>query len=410
MRKRVVITGVGAITPIGNNTADYFEGLRTGRCGIGPITRFDSADFKCKVCAEVKNFDPSACFDTLSRNKTDLYVQYAVCAAQEAMDASGIEGNVDDNELGVYVGSGVGGINTICEMQDALSAKGPRMVSPQFVPKMIINMAAGQIAIRHHAHGPAMSVATACATGSTAIGEAYRAIRDGYLTAAICGGSEAAVNPLAIAGFVNCMALSQASDPNAASLPFDSRRSGFVLGEGAAILVLEEYEHAISRGAPLYAEICGYGATCDAHHVTAPDPSAAQTIRAIGQALNGVEYDPARTYINAHGTGTKMNDRTETLAFKSYFGENAAKLHISSTKSMTGHMLGAAGAAEALACVLALQEDIVPPTINLMSPDPELDLNYTPNQAEHTVIETALSTSLGFGGHNACLAFKKVTT
>lgn len=408
MRKRVVITGIGAVTPIGNNVPEYFEGLRSGCNGITEVTRFDVSDSKCKVCAEVKNFDSSKLFDKLTRRKTDLYVQYAVCAAQEAVDDSGILGNIDENELGVYVGSGVGGINTLCEEDQKMVNGGARMVSAHFVPKMIINIAAGQIAIRFHAHGPAMNVSTACATGSTAIGEAFRAIRDGYLTAAICGGTEAAVNPLAVAGFVNCMALSQATDPNAASLPFDIRREGFVLGEGAAIMILEEYDHAVKRGAKIYAEVCGYGATCDAHHVTAPDPSAVQTIRAIAQAMEGVEYDPERTYVNAHGTGTKMNDKVETYAFKTYFGENASKLHISSTKSMTGHMLGAAGSAEAMACVLALNEDIVPPTINLTEPDPELDLDYTPNTAVHTPIDTAVSTSLGFGGHNTCLVLKKV--
>ena len=407
MPKRVVITGMGAVTPIGNDVPSYFEGLRTGKNGVGPLTRFDSTDFKCKVAAEVKDFDPSACFDLLTRRKTDLYVQYAVCAAQEAVDDSKILDGIDRDELGVYAGSGVGGINTICEENKKLLEGGPKMVSPHFVPKMIINIAAGQIAIRFGAHGAAMNLSTACATGSTAVGEAFRAIRDGYLTAAICGGSEAAVNPLAIAGFINCMALSQSQDPEAASLPFDSRRGGFVLGEGAAMVVLEEYEHAVARGAKIYAEVCGYGATCDAHHVTAPDPEAKQTIRAIAMAMDGVAYDPARTYVNAHGTGTKLNDKVETLAFKSYFGEGAKDLHISSTKSMTGHMLGAAGTAELLACVLALQEDLVPPTSHLTSPDPELDLNYTPNTALHTPIDTAVSTSLGFGGHNTCLVLKK---
>ena len=408
MRNRVVITGIGAVTPIGNNVPAYFEGLRTGRNGIGLVTRFDVSESKCKVCAEVKDFDPSVCFDRMTVRKTDLYVQYAVCAAQEAMENSGILGAVDADAFGVYVGSGVGGINTTCEEQNKLMASGAKGVSPHFIPKMIINIAAGQIAIRYGAHGPAMCVSTACATGTTAIGEAYRAIRDGYMTAAICGGSEAAVNPLALAGFVNCMALSQSPDPEAASLPFDLRRSGFVLGEGAAMLVVEEYEHARQRGAKILAEICGYGATCDAHHVTAPDPEATQTVRAIRQALDGVTYDPARTYVNAHGTGTKLNDQVETLAFKKCFGEEAYQLHISSTKSMTGHMLGAAGAAEALACILALQEDLVPPTIHLEQPDPALDLNYTPNTAVHTPIDTAISTSLGFGGHNACLVLKKV--
>ncbi len=408
MQRRVVVTGIGAVTPIGSSVPEYFDGLRRGECGISAITRFDASDSKCKVVGEVKNFDPLKCFDKLTARKTDLYVQYAVTAAEEAVRDSGIIGTVDGDELGVYVGSGVGGINTICEEEGKLQKGGQKLVSPHFVPKMIINIAAGQIAIRFGAHGPAMCVATACATGTTAIGEAYRSIKDGYQTAFICGGTEAAVNALAISGFVNCMALSQSEDPNAASLPFDSRRGGFVLGEGAAMLVLEEYEHAKARGAKMYAEVCGYGATCDAHHVTAPDPEAKQTIRAIAQALDGVEFDPARTYVNAHGTGTKMNDLVETLAFKSYFGDDAKKLHISSTKSMTGHMLGAAGAAEALACVLALTEDIVPPTINLNSPDPELDLDYTPNEAVKTPIDTAVSTSLGFGGHNACIVLRKV--
>ena len=408
MAKRVVITGIGAITPIGNTAPEYFEALKEGKCGIDLISRFNTEQSKCKVAAEVKDFDPSSCFDKLSRGKTDLYVQYAVCAAKEAVDDSGILGNIDSNEFGVYVGSGVGGINTLCEEDAKMAKLGPKIVSPHFIAKMIINIAAGQIAIRFGAHGPAMCVATACATGTTAIGEAYRAIRDGYMSAAICGGTEASVNPLAIAGFVNCMALSQATDPNEASLPFDSRRAGFVLGEGAAILILEEYEHAVARGAKIYAEVCGYGATCDAHHITAPDPEATQTTRAIAQAMDGIEYDPATTYVNAHGTGTKLNDKTETLAYKTFFGEDAKKVHVSSTKSMTGHMLGAAGAAEALACVLALNENVVPPTINLLSPDPELDLDYTPNTALKTQIDTAVSTSLGFGGHNACLVLKKV--
>lgn len=295
MGNRVVITGLGAITPIGNSTQAYFDGLRKGANGIDFISRFDASDLKCKVCAEVKNFDPSSCFNALTKNKTDLFVQYAVCAAQEAVDDSKIIGNVDSNELGVYVGSGVGGINTLCEEEKKMLASGSKGVSPHFVPKMIINIAAGQIAIRFKAHGPAVNISTACATGASAVGEAYRAIHDGYLTAAICGGSEASVNQLALAGFVNCMALSQSDDPNAASLPFDKRRAGFVLGEGAAIMVIEEYEHAVARGAHIYAEICGYGSTCDAHHVTAPDPAATQTVRAIEMAMKGVEYDPATT-------------------------------------------------------------------------------------------------------------------
>ena len=407
--RRVVVTGLGAVTPIGNNMEEYWNGLITGKNGIAPITRFDTTDFKSTLAAEVKNFDPSAVLDKGTVRKTDLYTQYALVSADEAMQDSGIAGNIAEDELGVYFGSGVGGIETTLENHEGILAGGPRKVSPQFVPKMIINIAAGQIAIRFNAHGNAMCMSTACATGTTAIGEAYRAIKDGYLTAAICGGSESSVNPLCVAGFINCMALSQATDPNEASLPFDSRRAGFVLGEGAATLILEEYEHAVARGAKIYAEICGYGATCDAHHVTAPDPEATYTAKAIEKALAGVDYATDSLYINAHGTGTALNDATETKAFKLAFGEEGAKkVKISSTKSMTGHMLGAAGAAEAIACVKALETGILPPTINLTSPDPALDLDYIPGKAQNVQVDTAISTSLGFGGHNACIAFRRV--
>ena len=407
--RRVVVTGLGAVTPIGNNMEEYWNGLVTGVNGIAPITRFDTTDFKSKLAAEVKNFDPSAVLDKGTVRKTDLYTQYALVSAEEAMQDSGIAGKVAEDELGVYFGSGVGGIETTLENHEGILAGGPKKVSPQFVPKMIINIAAGQIAIRFNAHGNAMCMSTACATGTTAIGEAYRAIKDGYLTAAICGGSESSVNPLCVAGFINCMALSQATDPNEASLPFDSRRAGFVLGEGAATLILEEYEHAVARGAKIYAEICGYGATCDAHHVTAPDPEATYTAKAIEKALAGVDYATDSLYINAHGTSTALNDATETKAFKLAFGEEGAKkVKISSTKSMTGHMLGAAGAAEAIACVKALETGILPPTINLTSPDPALDLDYVPCKAQNVQVDTAISTSLGFGGHNACIAFRRV--
>lgn len=406
--RRVVVTGLGAVTPVGNNVTDFWNSLVSGTNGIGPITHFDTEDSKCKLAAEVKNFDPSAVLDKNTIRKTDLYTQYALVSAEEAMQASGIAGTVAEEELGVYFGSGVGGIETTMENHAGLLSGGARKVSPQFVPKMIINIASGQIAIRFHAHGNAMSMSTACATGTTAIGEAYRAIKDGYLTAAICGGSEASINPLCVAGFVNCMALSQATDPDAASLPFDSRRAGFVIGEGAAALILEEYEHAIARGARIYAEICGYGATCDAHHVTAPDPEATYTAKAIEKALEGVDYSTDSLYINAHGTGTALNDTTETTAFKLVFGEDARNVKISSTKSMTGHMLGAAGAAEAIACIKALETGILPPTLNLTHPDPVCDLDYIPCKAQAVQVETAISTSLGFGGHNACIAFRRV--
>lgn len=406
--KRVVVTGMGAVTPIGNNVPAYWEGLITGKNGIDNITRFDTTDFKCKVAAEVKDFDPSLYLDKNTVRKTDPYVQYALCSAIEAMEDSGLEGNIDPDSFGVYLGSGVGGIGTLLENQKLLEESGPKKVSPQFIPKMIINIAAGQLAIRFNAHGNSLALSSACATGTNALGEAYRAIKDGYLTAAICGGSEAAVYPLTVAGFINCMALTQNEDRNLASLPFDSRRAGFVLGEGAGVLIFEEYEHAVARNAHIYAEVCGYGTTCDAHHITAPSPDAVQTARAINMALEGVEYTPETLYVNAHGTGTKLNDVTETTAFKAVFGEDAGKLHISSTKSMTGHALGAAGAIEAIAAIKAIEENTVPPTINLLSPDPECDLNYTPNTAVKCEINTAISTSLGFGGHNACIAFKRI--
>jgi 3-oxoacyl-[acyl-carrier-protein] synthase II len=405
--KRVVITGIGAVTPIGNNAKEYFNSLKNGVCGIGYVTRFDATPFKTKIVAEVKNFDESALFDKILEKKIDLNVKYAVAAATEAFSDSGLE-LVDRNDMGVIAATGVGGINTTCEEEDKLKEGGPLKVSSHFVPKMIINMAAGHIAIRLKAHGTAKQISTACASGSDAIGEAYRAVKDGYLNIAVCAGTEAAVNPPTFAGFINCMALSQANDPNGASLPFDKRRAGFVLGEGAACMILEEHEHAIARGAKIYAEVVGYGSTCDAFHITAPEPSAAQTARAITMSLEGVDYNPAKMYMNAHGTGTPKNDVTETKAIKLAFGDGAYKLKVSSTKSMTGHMMGAAGVAEALACIMALNTGIIPPTINLNAPDPECDLDYVPNKAIEHEVDVAISTSLGFGGHNACVAFKKV--
>jgi len=406
--KRVVITGMGVVSPIGNSVGEFWDSLKKGVNGIDHITRFDASSSKGKVAAEVKNFNASHLFERLLEKKIDLNVKYAVYAADEAFRDCGLEPGIDRNDMGVIIATGVGGINTTCEEEDKFREGGPLKVSSYFIPKMIINMAAGHVAIRLKSHGTAQQLSTACASGSDAIGEAYRAIKDGYLTYAVCGGTEAAIHPLAIAGFVNCMALSLSDDPNAASIPFDNRRSGFVLGEGAAVLVLEEYENAKKRGAKMYAEICGYGSTCDAFHITAPDPTATQTARAISLSLEGVDYNPETTYLNAHGTSTPKNDVSETNAIKLAFGDDAKKLKISSTKSMTGHMLGAAGAAEAIACVLALTEGIVPPTINLFEPDPECDLDYTPLVARECRIETAISTSLGFGGHNACIALRKV--
>lgn len=408
--KRVVVTGIGAVTPVGNNVPDFWEALKNGKNGIGLITRFDASESKYKLAAEVKDFDPTKYMDKLAAKKLDRFVQFAMAATSEAMADSQLEGNIEKEELAVYFGSGIGGFETFVEGQNTLMAKGARRVSPLTIPKMIDNIAAGNIAIRYQAQNACVAVSTACATGTTAIGEGYRAILHGYATAAICGGSEAAIVPLGVASFGACMALSPSEDADAASLPFDKRRGGFVMGEGAGTLILEEYEHAKARGAKIYAEVVGYGSTCDAHHVTAPAEEATASGKAIQIAAAGLEgIAPEKIYINAHGTGTALNDQTETRAIKNAFGEeDAKKVHISSTKSMTGHMLGAAGAVEAIAAILSVQEDIIPPTINLKEADPNCDLDYTPNTAVQTEVVGALSTSLGFGGHNACVAFRKV--
>ncbi len=407
---RVVVTGMGALTPIGHDVAAYRDALMQGICGIAPITRFDTAGSKYTLAAELKDFDPSVRLDKTTLRKTDRFTQYALWAAAEAMAQSGLEteGAVDPDRFGVYFGSGIGGFETFCEEDKKMLEQGARKVSPQFISKMISNIAAGNLAIRYGAHGPCVSLTTACATGTTAIGEAYRTIAGGYADAILCGGSEASITPLAVAGFANCMALTQADDPHAASLPFDARRGGFVMGEGAGVLILENAEHAIARGATILAEVVGYGSTCDAHHVTAPDPSARCSARAIKDAFGDHDLAQETVYFNAHGTGTPMNDVTETTALKVAFGEEGAKqIIVSSTKSMTGHMLGAAGAAEAIAAILALREGMVPPTINLREPDPACDLDYTPNVARRADVTLALSNSLGFGGHNACVAFAK---
>lgn len=407
--RKVVITGMGAITPIGNDVPGFWDAMMKGTNGITPITRFDTTDYKATLAAEVKEFDPSPYLSKGDVRKTDLFVQYGIVAALQAVEDSGISDHINPKRFGVYFGSGVGGFGTMAEEQSNLLEKGPRRISPQFVPKMIANIAAGNIAIRTNAQGPCLSISTACATGTTCIGEAFRAVRDGYADAIIAGGSEASIIPLAVAGFINCMALTTTDDPNAASIPFDKRRSGFVMGEGAGALIIEDYEHAKARGAKIYCEIAGYGSTCDAYHVTAPSPDAEGGAEAIRQAvLQAGGAEGHSIYINAHGTSTPLNDKTETLAIKKALGEETArKAKISSTKSMTGHMLGAAGAVEAIASILALEKGIVPPTINFCEADEECDLDYTPNVPCEKDITLALSTSLGFGGHNACVAFKK---
>ena len=408
--RRVVVTGLGAVTPVGNSVKESFDNLKNGKNGIEPITLFDTANFKAKLGAEVRNFDPMEYMERNDVLRTDRYAQFAVAAAQQAVDESGIAGKVDPDRFSVLFGTGIGGINTFETEHTKLLEKGPRRVSPLFIPMMISNMAAGMIAIRHDCRGTAMPIVTACASGSNAIGEAMRLIRHGYADAVITGGTEAAVTPSAVAGFVNMQALSTSDDPNAASLPFDSRRGGFVIGEGSVAFVLEEYEHAVSRGARIYGEICGYGTTCDAYHITAPHPEARGGAKAMTDAMAEAGYTAEDTvYVNAHGTGTPMNDAIETIAIKKALGEEKAReAFVSSTKSMTGHMLGAAGAIEALACIFALQESIIPPTINLNEQDEACDLNCVPNTAVKAPVTLALSNSLGFGGHNACLAFRKV--
>ena len=406
--KRVAVTGLGVISPVGNDVPTFWNALCSGTCGIGPITKFDATDYPVKLAAEVRDFDPRQYMEKLDILHSDVYTHFAMAAACQAVADSGIAGTLDAERVGVYIGSGIGGIATFMTEHSKLLNRGPRRVSPYFIPMMIPNMASSMIAIHYHFHGPAMPMVTACASGTNAIGEALRLIRHGYADAMVAGGAEATVNALAAAGFSNMQALSPSEDPNAASLPFDVRRAGFVMGEGAGVLVLEELEHAKQRGATIYAELTGYGSTCDAYHITSPDPSAAESARAIADAWRETSLDTDRVYFNAHGTGTPMNDRIETLAIKKALGEDRARrITISSTKSMTGHMLGAAGGAEAVASVLALRDGIAPPTINLTQPDPDCDLDYTPLTAKHADFDVALSSSLGFGGHNACLAFRK---
>ena len=407
---RVAVTGMGVITPVGNDIETFWNNAKNAVCGVGKISRFDASGLKVSLDAEVKDFNPKQYYDSMQEiRRSDLFMQYAMAAAKQAVEQSGIlSSDIDKERLGVYIGSGIGGIGTTIREHDRLNEKGPDMVSPFFVPMMIGNMAAGSVAIRFGAKGPTLPVITACATSTHTIGEAYRAIRHGYADAIIAGGSEASINALAMASFVSCQALSLSENPDEGSLPFDRRRGGFVMGEGAGILVLEEYEHAKKRGATIYAEVTGYGNTCDAYHITAPDPSGSGAVRAIRMAVSesGIGDDDT-VYVNAHGTGTHLNDVMETKALREVFGKQAEKLHISSTKSVTGHMLGATGAVEAIASVLALRDGIVPPTANYREPDPECDLNYTPNVAVKADLTCAISTSLGFGGHNACIAFRK---
>ena len=414
MNRRVVVTGTGVITPIGNDVQTFWKNLLDGYCGIDVITSIPTDDLPVKVAGEIRDFNPAEYgIEASFARKQDKFSVYAVAAAWQAVQESGLNStgenaNIDPLRYGVYVGSGIGGFATQIRETEKLLNEGAKWVSPLFIPTMISNIAAGNIAIRNNACGPCLPVVTACATSTHAIGEAYRTIKHGYADAVIAGGTEAVILPLSIAGFANAKALSRSEDPKYASLPFNKNRGGFVMAEGAAMLVLEEYEHAVARGAEIIAEICGYGNTCDAHHVTAPRPDGITQAAAIRQALDEAGYtSDDNLYINAHGTGTALNDVCETVAFKLALGDDAHKAHISSTKGAMGHLLGAAGAAEAVVSVLALKNGVVPPTINLDEADPECDLDYTPNVPVETDLTIAVSDSLGFGGHNGCLAFRK---
>ena len=409
MKRRVVVTGMGAITPLGHNVKDTWEQAKQGKNGIDFITLFDASEMKVKIAAEVKDLDPTDYIDKRESKRLDRTIILALIAAQEAYQDSGLENaEIDRDRFGVYVTSGIGGLGTIwSEAQRALE-KGPDRVSPFFIPNAIVNLVGGHIAIKYKAHGANTPVVTACSAGTNAIGEAFRAIRDGYLDIAFTGGSEAAINELGVGGFTSMKALNFSNDPNRASIPFDKDRSGFVIGEGAGVLILEEYEHAIKRGAKIYAEVVGYGTSCDAYHITAPDESARGITEAILRAIKDANIEKEQIgYFNAHGTSTPYNDRLETLGIKNAFGDHAYKLSISSTKSMTGHSLGAVGGIEAILSIKALEEQIIPPTINLLNPDPECDLDYTPNQAVEKEFTYAMSNSVGFGGQNAVIILKK---
>lgn len=413
MNRRVVVTGTGVITPVGNDVKTYWNNLLEGVCGIDFINSIPTDDLPVRIAGEVKDFNPADYgIEPPFARKQDRFTVLAVAAAWQAVNESGLssaeDGNIDPMRFGVYVGSGIGGFTTQVRETEKIMTEGAKWVSPLFIPTMISNIAAGNIAIRNNACGPCLPVVTACATSTHAIGEAYRAIRHGYADAIIAGGSEAAITPLGIAGFANAKALSKSDEPKYASLPFNKNRGGFVVAEGAAMLVLEEYEHAVARGAEIIAEVCGYGNTCDAYHVTAPRPDGTTQAAALKMALDEAGYTSDDVlYINAHGTGTALNDVAETASFKIALGDDAYKAHISSTKGSTGHMLGAAGAAEAVAAILALRTGIVPPTVNLDEIEPECDLNYTPNVPVKADLTIALSDSLGFGGHNGCVAFRK---
>ena len=408
--RRVVITGVGAVTPVGNTAEEFWSALLAGKSGIGPITRFDTTGYPTRIAGEVRGFEPLKYIDKKDDRKFDPFLKFAIACAVMAVEDAGVKvDTVDGNRFGVLVGSGIGGIGTLLDSHVTLLEKGPDRVSPFFIPMLIINMASGLISMRFGAKGPNSSVVTACATGNHAIGDAMRIIQRGDADVMIAGGAEAMILPLTIAGFCQMKAMSTRNDePTKASRPFDAERDGFVCGEGGGLLILESMEHAVKRDARIYAEVIGYGMTGDAHHMTAPDPEGDGAARAMAAALRDAALEPSAVgYINAHGTSTPYNDKFETMAIKRVFGEHARKLAVSSTKSMTGHLLGAAGGVEAIATVFAIHHGILPPTINYEKPDPDCDLDYIPNVARKQDVEVALSNAFGFGGTNATLAFKK---
>ena len=407
-KRRVVVSGLGTVNPTGNTVKESWGSIREGKVGIAEITAFDSSAFSVHFAGEVKAFQPESVFEKRELKHMARFTQFAMLAAEEAVLDSGIRGSLPEEEIGVIVSSGIGGLKTIEEEHSKALSKGCERVSPFFIPMAISNMAAAEIAIRHHLKGMCICPVTACAGGSNAIGDAFHRIRDGYETAMVCGGTEAVITPLGIGGFASMKALSSATTLSRASIPFDKERSGFVMGEGAGILVLEEREHALKRGAKIYAEIVGYGANCDAYHITSPAPNGVGGAQCMELALKDASLSASKIqYINAHGTSTHLNDLGETEAIKAVFGKRAYEIPVSSTKSMTGHLLGAAGAVEAIFSVLSLREGFIPGTMNYQVKDEELDLDYVPNKGREAEMEYALSNSLGFGGHNACLIFKK---
>jgi 3-oxoacyl-[acyl-carrier-protein] synthase II len=407
--RRVVVTGIGAITPIGNNANEFWDGIKNSKCGIDKITLFDTTNFKAKLAGEVKNYNPDDYFDKKASKRLDRYSQFAIIAAKEAFNDSNLNiDNIDAERFGVVVGSGIGGLYTIEEQANTLTQKGPDRVAPMFIPMSISNMATGNIAIELGAKGESYSVVSACASATHAIGDSYRLIKHGYQDIVITGGTEASITPLGIAGFTNIKALSTTEDKLRASIPFDKERSGFVMGEGAGVIVLEDLEHALKRGAKIYAEVVGYGATSDSYHITSPAPNGEGGARAMILAINDANIKASDvTYINAHGTSTYLNDKCEAMAIKTALGDASKNVMVSSTKSNTGHLLGAAGGVEAVACIKAIVEGFVPPTIGYKEADPECDLDVVPNVGRYQEIKYAMSNSLGFGGHNSSVIFKK---